>query len=322
MRLGLLLPLSGALSLLPPALALAPCAAGPGPRNSTLVQAVIHGMEARERLVRSELRTLKGLWIVRERNPAAPESGAPPPVGADTDSQPSGPPEAGVVEAPRPPYTKRRVYVVFDDERYRQSIRVLEPDEERLPYMMGYDGRVAWSGRKEFRKTRRLPVYQTRGARLLGLADVLPTEPEYTLTWRMRALQPRSPGQESVGGRLCYVVRYGPPEPQEGSEPIRHEFTAWVCPELGYAVVRLQHMRWKGASDEAGAGRASRSCRELSDFRRYSQGLWLPHTYSYTEQIQQADGTWRTTFSRQAQALELKLNIPIPAQEFERPGPM
>ncbi len=113
-------------------------------RDTVLAEAVIRSIEARERVVRAEIESLEGLWNVEETALGPESSGAGEPRGGGNDEEGCGAAASlGVIENPAPSYLRQRVYLVMDGERFRESVRTIEPAREAEAYMHGYDGVLA-----------------------------------------------------------------------------------------------------------------------------------------------------------------------------------
>ncbi|MFB3880702.1 MAG: hypothetical protein ACE149_05535 [Armatimonadota bacterium] len=212
------------------------------------------------------------------------------------------------------------MYFAFEGDRYRYSLRTLVPAGEAAPTMAGYDGRTAWSGSEGFSETVRSSVSRAKAITYLGLYGVYiaPNEPEAALASRIRRLNPTLVGTQKLGGHMCYVLKYGPP-PDKERRPAYMEFTAWVAPELGYAVIRRDQLLWNGVSAEGKPVSPLRWRSEWSDFGQYGRNLWLPRRHRYVEERQQADGAWLASFTTTARAEYLRVNLGLPDSEFRPP---
>jgi len=74
---------------------------------------------------------------------------------------------------------------------------------------------------------------------------------------------------EMMGDYKCYVL-YGYPPWASPEEPLsKEQLRLWVCPTLGYAVVKAEEVAWSGESSK-------RDVWLGHDFEQISRGLWLP----------------------------------------------
>jgi hypothetical protein len=292
MAIGLFSPPSGAAS----------AEAEPG-----LVAAVVRGMEARENLASSVVRSLKGLWIADE------EDRIGPPVLSDGPSR-NGP-ATWLIPGERIPESTQRIYVAVSGERYRETVRYLRP-EGRAVTSKGYDGRVGWLwDGGHMGTTRRRTLASTSAGKFTGLAHVVAPQAEVRLSWRIKEGRPQLVGEEEVLGHRCYVLHYGSPGPDWDAEPREASMTCYIAPALGYAVVRWER-RWTPTGETDAAGLVRRS---YSDFREVSEGFWLPFVYEKTGESRQAGGSWALLTRLRATADYVKINVSIPDSEFSGP---
>jgi len=279
-----------------------------------LVAAVVRGMEARETFVSSVLRSLKGLWSVGEEDrtgglvlsvPAGSED-----AGQDASAAPS------LMPGEESPESTSRVYVAISGERYRETVRYLRPEDQKIA-SKGYDGSVSWLWDGEHvGTTRRRTLASTSAGKFTGLAHVVAPQAEVRLSWRIKEGRPQLVGEEEVLGHRCYVLHYGSPGPAWDAEPRQASMACYIAPALGYAVVRWER-RWTPTGETGATGLVRRS---YSDFREVSEGFWLPFVYEESAARRQAEGCWKTQARLRARAQYLAINVAIPNDEFSPPS--
>lgn len=283
------------------------CRAASAEAQPGLVAAVVRGMEARENLASSVVRSLKGLWI------ADKEDRSGPPVLSDGPSR-NGP-ATWLIPGERIPESTSRIYVAVSGERYRETVRYLRP-EGRAVASKGYDGRVGWLwDGGHMGTTRRRTLASTSAGKFTGLAHVVAPRAEVRLSWRIKEGRAQLVGEEEVLGHRCYVLHYGSPGPDWDAEPREASMACYIAPALGYAVVRWER-RWTPTGEADATGLVRRS---YSDFREVSEGFWLPFVYEESAARRQAEGCWETQARLRATADYVKINVPIPDSEFSPP---
>ncbi len=280
--------------------------------NNGILGAVLKGMEAREAHAQAWLRSLKGVWIEEAwSNPLEP-----PQISTDLTPKKPNPNANGSFHADvgmrsvseGVPSTKTsRVFLMFEDENYLSAQRVLKPSTKERVFMRGYAAGEAWTWDGEFSRSARSPIADLPGMRLLGLSGVLAEKPEARLSRIVALRQSEFLGKESINGLSCYVIGYSVPMGQ--SKQARTERRIWISPDRGYAVVR-----------EVALADSVRLVQSYSDFRKIGEDFWLPFRYTSTREERDASGQWRSVSGIHAKATSLRVNIPIPKQQFSPPS--
>ncbi len=277
-----------------------------------ILGAVLEGLEAREAYADSWLRSLKGLWVEeawsapRELPPASTGPAQSSAAGSGSGSSTASVGTRSISEEP-PSTTISRVFLMFEDENYISAQRVLKPSTEERVFKRGYVAGEAWAWDGAISRSARSPIAGLPGARLLGLKAVIPEEPEARLSRIVAQRQPEFLGEQSVSGLRCYLVGYSVPKGQ--SQQDRMERRIWVSPDRGYAVVR-----------EVAVADRVRFVRCYSDFRKVGGDFWLPFRYTGTREERDASGQWQPVSGVRAKVTSLRVNIPIPKQQFGPPS--
>ena len=296
-----------------------PCAVGASTEGQTqagpaigILGAVLAGIEAREAYADSWLRSLKGLWVEeawsapRESLPASTSQAQSSAAGSGSGNSAASVGTRSISE--EAPSTKTsRVFLMFEDENYISAQRVLKPSTEERLFKRGYADGEAWAWDGAISRSARSPIAELPGAHLLGLRAILAEKPEARLSRIVATRQPELLGKESLGGLPCYVVGYSVPEGQ--SQQDRMEWRIWVCPDRGYAVLR-----------ETALAHRVRFVRGYSDFRKVGGSFWLPFRYTSTREERDASGQWQPVSGVRARVTSLRVNIPIPKQQFGPPS--
>ncbi len=281
-------------------------------RNDALADAVLRGTEARNKVFRSRLHAFKGIWTV-ERNEVA--------LSVDPVKQQQW------LRELRLERSRYRVELAVDGDKWRHTSRLLEGRTEsgegdgvsRVPHqVLICDGPTLTncsSDRKEgpyfCRSQPRgtlATIWQMADARYSGLSDVMGGRSPL----RHEGASP-TVTEEVVDGRECYVLALE----WTGPNGLAESRAIWVCPDYGFAVVRTEDES-EMDPDALGFSRR-RSVESYSDFRPCGEDLWLPWRYSVRGHMMRPNGTWEASSSVTAQAVNLQVNVAIPAAEFQPP---
>jgi len=122
--------------------------------------------------------------------------------------------------------------------------------------------------------------------------------------------------EAKLAGHRCYVLTR---EQRSSDDPVLWLQKTWVCPDFGYAVVRIESLLERSSRSRWGRA-AARSRLEFSDFREFGEGLWLPLGYLEKREEKPPAGDWRLKMYRKARATKLQVNVPIAEKELQMPG--
>ncbi len=281
--------------------AAAPASRTPDPDASMILEAVLRGIDARGEAVRSQIGVMKGLWQVDTARRKYPS--------------PTHPPDD--VDGTRLERRSAREFAVLSGEKYRAATREISAQGDGRLTVSGYDGRSAWvfesihpKGSRLHETTRAAPS-DLRVALLTGLQQCLSYAAEDRLGAYLRRVGAGLVSEDIVDGRLCYVVECHPPVDTEPTEMF------WVCPDYGYAVVRVSR------AYQSPKGRTRRyhyrAREDYSRFQEHAPDVWLPHAASSATEIGLGDGTWAVLSHESADAVYLKTNVLLAPEEFDVP---
>jgi hypothetical protein len=321
-----LLLVAGALLLLPPPGEADTAAAGAdGAGQPDKLEAVLRGLEARERLLETELHSYKALWtVVVQDEPAGIQAREEylQRLSEMTSSPPDSPENAAHSPAPGIPPAERieylrelaehprrvtRSYFAMRGEAFVHSSRRISPVEDAVAVIRGSTGAVGWTCTDRCRSANPVQPLSRPGARFTGIHRLL-ASPEGRLSELIRAANPRLTDEEMLSGRRTYVVEHGA-EP-DTMQPYALE---WICPDFGCAIVR-------SLSDSGGAASVRQRIEwECTDYQDFGRGIWLPTCVKSTKYIPGEDGEWLPLGSETAQAEYLRVNLDLPDSEFRPP---
>ena len=299
---------------------------------------LIQGMEARGELMRREVRSIRGFYVIRQTEREGSGEMAPAP-GEDQGEQAEGPqkftPRVGVL-FPRweveNDFTGTvlvesvvREHSAWMEGRYRNSRWTVSPDERARREMNGCDRQHYWSySEKPGNSGPEFVLDEECGEKLVGGAgswvnwrlglsgwvDVSRDHGVPRRIWAVRSGNPRLIGEDKANGLTCQVIGYDEPD-VTGFERL------WVCPALGHAIVRAEGEATGYKNLPAGV--YSRHSREYSGFREAFEGLWLPTVVSTKRERQDADGNWVVTGTSEVEVVLLEVNKPVPEEELLPP---
>jgi hypothetical protein len=273
--------------------------------DAGLAKAVARGCQTYAGRLQSDLHTLRGEWLVES-------TGARP--SPDTADKPT---------AQRRMLSFRKSYrlqAVVDREAWREFSETIsasgDESEAGEQTVRGFDGSTTVSGQR----ARSASAWRTRtwpgnvgdtvwnqevgfltGVALLNSQDLTPA-----------TVAGMTVSEAKLGGHQCYVLT----REERSDDPVLTVQKTWVCPDFGYAVVRVESLLERSPHSSWG-NVAGRIRWELSNFRQFGEGLWLPLGFSQKREEKPPGGDWRVTAYRKARATKLQVNIPIAKKELQ-----
>jgi len=277
------------------------------PRSDAgLAAVVVRGLASYTQRWQSELHTLRGVWLVDSASARPGGQGAAPVAQAMGLSQES-----------------YRLQAAVDGETWRESLRVISAsggdskagDESQH----GFDGSITFSatrgGGATSWRSRRWPgnVGDTVWAQEIGVLTGLSLAQDGGLAAATVPGQTLSEGK--IGGHACFVVT----REERGTDPVRTVHKTWVCPDYGYAIVRVETLIERSPKSKWGH-LLGRGRTDLSNFRKFGDGLWLPLTYLQKAEDRPPGKGWQTRSYRKARAAKLEVNARIAPEELRAPA--
>jgi hypothetical protein len=273
--------------------------------NADLATAVARGCQTYAARLQRDLHTLRGEWLV-DSTRAKPSP--------DTAEKPM---------AQRRLLRSRRSYrlqAVVDGEAWREFSETISASGDEFEAgdqtVRGFDGSTTVSGKR----ARGGGAWQIRtwpgnmgdtvwnqevgfltGVALLQSQDLSPA-----------TVAGMTVSEAKLGGHKCYVLT----REERSDDPVLTVQKTWICPDFGYAVVRVESLLERSSRSSWG-NVAGRIRWELSNFRQFGEGLWLPLGYSGKSEEKPPGGDWRVTAYRKARATKLQVNIPIAKKELQ-----
>jgi hypothetical protein len=309
---------------------------GDGKVTDPSLERLIQGMEARGELVRRELRSIRGFYVIRKTAREGDGETAPVRVDDQAEQKEESPrPRVGIVvprwEAENDFTGTVLIESVIHEHsawvegRYRNSRRTASPEDKASGTMYGCDGKNYWSySPKSGSSSREFVLREECEGRLvggagsslareLGLSRWVDVDSDLGVPrhlWVIRSGNPRLIGEDTVNGLTCQVIEYDELD-VKGFERL------WVCPALGHAVVRAEGEATGYKNFPASV--YLRHSWDYSGFREVLEGLWTPTVVARKGERQDANGNWVLTGSTELEVVLLEVNESVPEEELLPP---